>query len=203
MALNCVIYPQKNNKCVAAGRAIKISLSLERRPQRKLRANRDLTHERRCCFRATTVTSRDEWSYKLTVESSTTETRITSHFPPKNGKCRVSKTAESFQRAVFFLPPDQRWRQRLKGGHDWRTEVCKFIAGGEQDDQPINTRPKRQGNVAKKKEKEKKGISKSTQIINQKHWRFHGALLLAEGMWSWDAWPSISNHRVSNENKGE
>lgn len=72
------------------------------------------------------------------------------HKPPKTGKFRVSKMAESFQRAVFSLPPDQRWCKRLKGGQDWQTEVCKFIAGGEQEDQHINTSPKRQGNVAKK-----------------------------------------------------
>lgn len=58
------------------------------------------------------------------------------------------------------------WCKRLKGGQDWQTEVCKLEAGGEQEDQNINTRPKCQGNVAKKlRGNPHRSSSKSTDIF--------------------------------------
>lgn len=134
------------------------------------------------------------------MESSTTTAWIMPHFSLINLRRRENlefpKWPSLSSALCFPCHLINWWCKRLKGGQDWQTEVCKLEAGGEQEDQNINTRPECQGNAVKKAKR------KSTQIIKQKHWHFHDALPLAEGMWSLDAWPWVSN-QVSKENKGD
>lgn len=159
----------RKTKCVAAGRAIKISFSLERWPKKTasqlgLNLRKALllqSHNGNFVWLMIVHVDRGKFNHwDLNYVS------FLHHKPPKKGNFRVSKMAESFQHAVFSLPPDQRWCKRLKGGQDWQTEVCKFIAGGEQEDQHINTRPKCQGNVAKKlKGNPHRSSTKSTDVF--------------------------------------